>query len=107
MTWYDILILVIIAAIFGGIAQVLGVTARGGLIADISLGFIGALLGVGTAFGLELPDFYPVSDGVHFPMSWAILGAVLLVALFRDAEPLSRRRQEYPQQFLYVRDELR
>jgi len=91
MTWLEILILLIIAGVCGSIGQALGGTARGGFLADIALGFIGALFGLFMARGLHLPDVFSVGVGtMHFPILWSIIGAAIFVALLRMLAPAGR-----------------
>ncbi len=45
MTWLEILVLLLVAGICGGIARSLVGYSHGGCLASIALGFIGALLG--------------------------------------------------------------
>lgn len=82
MTLFELLILLIIAAIVGFIAQSL-IGYRGGTgIVTIAIGFIGAVFGTWLARRMGLPEIFAVQIGdVHFPVIWAIIGAVLFVAL--------------------------
>jgi uncharacterized membrane protein YeaQ/YmgE (transglycosylase-associated protein family) len=82
MALIELLILLLIAAVVGLIAQSLGGRWRGGLLLAIILGFIGALVGSWLARRLGLPELLTVSVGrVAFPIVWAIVGAVLIVGL--------------------------
>lgn len=88
MNWIELIILLIIAGICGAIGQALGGTARGGLLVDIALGFIGALFGLWMARGLHLPELLYVSVGaVHFPVFWSIIGAAIFMALLHVFTP--------------------
>ena len=84
----EFLLLLLIAAICGGIAQSLAGYTRGGCLTSIALGFIGALLGSWLAGKMGLPELFTVSFGDHpFPILWSIIGATLFVAvlnLFRS-----------------------
>ena len=55
MTILEFVILLVVAAVCGMIGQALAGTGRGGLLASIALGFIGALLGTWIARALNLP----------------------------------------------------
>ena len=82
MSLVELVILLIIAAVVGLIAQSLVRYWRGGLVLAVVLGFVGALLGTWLARSLGLPEVLTVSvGGVAFPIVWAIIGAVLLVGL--------------------------
>jgi len=82
MSLIELIILLVIAAIVGLIAQSLARYWRGGILLATALGFVGALVGTWLARALGLPEVLTVSvDGVAFPIVWAIVGAVLLVGL--------------------------
>lgn len=62
------LVLLIIAAICGGIGQSLAGYNLGGCLVSIVVGFIGAYIGLWVAGKMELPVFFTVSiDGKPFP----------------------------------------
>ncbi|HSB88926.1 MAG TPA: GlsB/YeaQ/YmgE family stress response membrane protein [Anaerolineales bacterium] len=82
MTLVEFVILLIIAAIVGFIAQSLAGYWRGGLLLAVLLGFVGALVGTWLARRLGLPELLTISvGGVSFPIVWAIIGAALLVGI--------------------------
>ncbi len=82
MSLMELIILLIIAAVVGLIAQSLTGYWRGGLLLAIVLGFVGALVGTWLARSLHLPELLTVTvGGVSFPIVWAIIGAALLVGL--------------------------
>lgn len=86
----EFLILLIVAAICGGIAQSLVGGTRGGCLTSIALGFIGALLGTWLAGQLGFPTVFAISiGGQPFPVIWSIIGASLFVAVL---SLFSRRR---------------
>jgi uncharacterized membrane protein YeaQ/YmgE (transglycosylase-associated protein family) len=90
MSLGTLLLLVVIAAICGAIGKAIAGDVRGGLIASIALGFIGALLGPWAAGLLGLPEPFMVTIGGHpFPVLWSIIGAALFVAIIHL---FSRRR---------------
>ncbi len=81
MTVSEFLVLLVVAAICGGIAQRIVGRSKGGCLASIALGFIGALFGPRLAEWADLPDMWVVQIGVHdFPILWSIIGASLFVA---------------------------
>jgi len=73
-----LIILLIIAAVCGSLAQAIVGYSRGGCIVSIVLGFIGALIGMYIANALSLPELITVAG---FPVVWSIIGAVLFVAV--------------------------
>jgi uncharacterized membrane protein YeaQ/YmgE (transglycosylase-associated protein family) len=85
-----LLILIVIAAVCGAIGKSIAGSARGGLVASIALGFIGALIGPWVAQRLGLPEPFMVTiEGENFPILWSIIGAALFVAVIHL---VSRRR---------------
>lgn len=87
MTIIGFLVLLLIAAICGGIGQSLAGYDLGGCLVSIVVGFIGAYLGLWIAAKMALPKFYEITiDGKPFPIVWAIIGATvftLIMALLR------------------------
>ena len=89
MTLFGFLILLLIAAICGGIGQSIVGYNVGGCLVSIVVGFIGAYIGLWVAAKLGLPDFFTVNvEGKPFPIIWAIIGSAIFtffVALLRRA----------------------
>ena len=87
MTLFGFLILLLIAAICGGIGQSIAGYNVGGCLVSIVVGFIGAYIGLWVAAKLGLPDFFTVNvEGKPFPIIWAIIGSAIFtffVALLR------------------------
>jgi len=82
MTIGGILVLLLIAAVCGAIAQALVGYSRGGCMVSIALGFIGALIGWWLADLLNLPLLFQVNiQGQNFPVLWSIIGGALFVAV--------------------------
>ena len=78
MTLFGFLILLLIAAICGGIGQSLAGYDLGGCLVSIVVGFIGAYIGLWIAAKMGLPDFFTIQiDGKPFPIFWAIIGSAL------------------------------
>lgn len=93
MTLLNLLILLVIAAVCGSIAQAIAGSSRGGLITSIALGFIGALVGPWIADALDLPAGFAMTiGGTSFPILWSIIGATVFVAAL---SLVSRRRRLY------------
>ena len=86
----EILILLLIAGACGALAQAIAGWSRGGCLAAIALGFIGALLGTWLARWLGLAEILAIRvGGTAFPIVWSIIGATLFAAVVAF---LSRRR---------------
>lgn len=87
MSILGFIVLLIIAAICGGIGQSLAGYSLGGCFVSIVVGFIGAYLGIWIARELGLPELFTINiDGEAFPIIWAIIGSAiftLIVALLR------------------------
>lgn len=82
MTIIDFLLLLLVAGICGSIAQAIVGYSRGGCLASIALGLIGALLGAWLARAFNLPEILSVQFGTQpFPIVWSIIGASLFVAM--------------------------
>ncbi len=79
MTLTSFLILLLIAAICGGIGQSLAGYSLGGCFVSIVVGFIGAMIGMWLAGQFGLPDFFVVNVGGRpFPVIWSIIGSAIL-----------------------------
>jgi uncharacterized membrane protein YeaQ/YmgE (transglycosylase-associated protein family) len=89
MTLIGFLVLLLIAAICGGIGQSLAGYDLGGCLVSIVVGFIGAYIGLWLAGKLGLPRIFEISiEGKPFPVVWAVIGSAiftLIVALLRRA----------------------
>jgi len=82
MTVVEFLLLLLVAGICGAIGQAISGFSRGGCLVSIALGFIGAILGVGLARVLGLPEIFTVRfESTEFPIIWSIIGAALFVAV--------------------------
>ena len=89
MSIFGFLLLLLIAAICGGIGQAIAGYNLGGCVVSIVVGFIGAYIGLWIAGKMALPGFFAVNiDGKPFPVLWAIIGSAVftfIVALLRKA----------------------
>ena len=87
MTIFGFLVLLLIAAICGGIGQSIAGYDLGGCVVSIIVGFIGAYIGLSIAGRFGLPEFFTVDiQGKPFPVIWAIIGSVVftfIVVLLR------------------------
>lgn len=79
MTLGGFLLLLLIAAICGGIGKSLSGYSLGGCFASIVIGFLGAWVGPIIADELNLPLFYTIQiQGRTFPIVWSIIGSAIL-----------------------------
>jgi len=90
MTLIGFLLLILVGAICGFVAEMLVGYSPGGFIASVVVGFLGALIGTWLATAIGLPSLLAVNiEGHTIEMFWAVLGAVLLLAVLS----LVRRRR--------------
>lgn len=77
-----LLVLIVIAAVCGGVGRAIGGDVRGGFIVSTVLGFIGAMLGPWLARQFKLPEPFMLQiAGQSFPILWSIVGAAVFVAI--------------------------
>lgn len=82
MTLVDLLVLLLVAGLCGAAGQAITGFSRGGCLASIGVGFVGALIGTVLARFLGLPEIFAISvGGTDFPIVWSILGGALFVAV--------------------------
>lgn len=95
MTITEFLVLLLIAAICGGVGQSLAGYDLGGCLVSIVVGFIGAYIGLWLAGKFGLPEMLAIKiGGKTFPIIWAVIGSAiftLVVALIRRAISGPRR----------------
>lgn len=78
MGFFEFLLLLIIAAICGGLGQSIAGYSMGGCLASIIIGFIGAFIGSWLATELNLATIWTIQVGSRvFPIVWAIIGAAI------------------------------
>ncbi|MEM1310983.1 MAG: hypothetical protein AAGF98_16070 [Cyanobacteria bacterium P01_H01_bin.153] len=79
----DLLLLLLVAGICGGIAQAIAGYSQVGCLGSVVLGFIGALLGIWLSRTLDLPAIFTINVGgeFSFPIVWSVIGAALFVAV--------------------------
>ncbi len=84
MSIVEILILLLVAALCGTLAQAITGYSHGGCLVAIIIGFIGALFGSWLARQMSLPDFFDVEIGnVRIPILWTIVGAALFCGILQ------------------------
>ncbi len=82
MTLLGLLVLLVVGAICGAIAELIVGWSAGGFFASAGVGFLGALIGGWLARVIGLPSILAVHvDTVTIEIVWAILGAVILLAI--------------------------
>lgn len=80
MTVTSFLILLLIAGICGATAQAVVGYSRGGCLASVGLGLVGALLGSWLSRAVGLPALFVFDvGGANIPLVWTIIGAALVV----------------------------
>jgi uncharacterized membrane protein YeaQ/YmgE (transglycosylase-associated protein family) len=88
ITLPSFVVTLIIAGLCGALAQLLVGYTRGGCIASLLVGFIGALIGSWLAATLHMPTILPIA-GVD--VVWTIIGAAIFTALLALIMGGSRR----------------
>jgi uncharacterized membrane protein YeaQ/YmgE (transglycosylase-associated protein family) len=96
MSLLGLLILLAVAALAGAVGQALAGFSRGGCLASIGIGFVGAFIGMWLAQTFNLPPLFVINvDGEPFPVVWSIIGGTLFSAvlgLLFGSRPRYRRR---------------
>ncbi len=81
MNLSDLLLIAVVALVFGTLAQLTSGYSRGGWLVNLGLGFAGAFAGVILARSVTVPLVYVVKFGtVEFPIVWSIIGSVFFLA---------------------------
>lgn len=79
---FEIILLLIIAGITGGIGRSIVGFKKGGCVISIVVGFIGAYIGTILAREFNFPDFWSFEiRGIHYPIIWSIVGAAVFTAV--------------------------
>jgi uncharacterized membrane protein YeaQ/YmgE (transglycosylase-associated protein family) len=98
MTIVDFLLLILVGAICGAIAEMIVGFSPGGFLASVAIGFLGALIGTWLARQIGLPSIFALTIGGYtIEIVWAILGAVVLLLILSliRRRPYYRRRRYY------------
>jgi len=89
-----LLVLLIVGAICGVIAEMIVGYGPGGFFAAAVIGFLGAVIGSWLAPRIGLPELFRVTvEGVTIPIVWAIIGAIILLLLLSAFRRGSYRRR--------------
>jgi len=82
MTILEFLILLLVAALCGAVAQAIVGYSRGGFIVAIAVGFIGAVLGTWIQRSTGAPEIFVIQIGsTAFPLIWSIIGGVVFALI--------------------------
>lgn len=82
MSLLELLVLLVIAGIAGAIAEYLVGFTPGGFLVSIIIGVIGAYIGTWLARQFGLPPILTIRiNQIVFPVVWAVVGALVLVAV--------------------------
>ncbi|MEM7771551.1 MAG: hypothetical protein AAGA75_18030 [Cyanobacteria bacterium P01_E01_bin.6] len=82
MTLTEVLLLLVIAAVCGGLGRSLVGYTTGGCLASIFVGIVGAFIGVWLARELGLPILLAIQvGGQAFPVIWSVIGSALLTVI--------------------------
>lgn len=82
MSLINIIILLVIAAICGGIGQSIAGYSLGGCLVSIVVGFIGAIIGQWMAAKFDLPEFFVLHvAGKSIPVVWTIIGSTVFALI--------------------------
>jgi uncharacterized membrane protein YeaQ/YmgE (transglycosylase-associated protein family) len=96
MSIMGFLLLVVVGAICGGIAEMIVGYSPGGFLASVVVGFVGAWIGGWLAVTMHLPSLFVVRvEGHSVEIVWTVIGAIallLLVSLGRRSTYYSRWR---------------
>ncbi len=93
MTLLDFLLLILVAAVCGAIAEAIVGISVGGCLVSAVVGFIGALIGMWVARQLGLPEWFAIRIGTQtFPVIWSIIGSALLLLIISLFVRRPRRR---------------
>lgn len=78
MSFFSLLLLLVIAAVCGSIGQSIAGYSLGGCIVSMVVGFIGALIGQWMVAEFNFPEFFVIHiGGKEFPLVWTIIGATI------------------------------
>ena len=79
---FEIILLLFIAGVTGGIGRSIVGFKQGGCIISIVVGFIGAYIGTILAREFNFPDFWSLEiRGISYPIIWSIIGAAVFTAI--------------------------
>jgi uncharacterized membrane protein YeaQ/YmgE (transglycosylase-associated protein family) len=82
MTIIGFLLLILVGALCGALAELIVGFSVGGFLASAVVGFLGAAIGGWLAPRIGLPSVLPVRiEGYTIEIVWSVLGAVVLLAV--------------------------
>jgi uncharacterized membrane protein YeaQ/YmgE (transglycosylase-associated protein family) len=96
MTLLGFLLLIVVGAICGAVAELIVGYSPGGFLASVAIGFVGAYIGGWLAGVLHLPSMLVVRIENHpVEIVWTVLGSIvllLIVSMFRRSTYYRSRR---------------
>jgi len=96
MTLVGLIVLLVIGAVCGALAQWIVGYGGGGFFVSAGLGIVGAFIGGWLAGALHLPPLFVVDvQGFALPIVWSIVGAALLLAIVGIFRRPRRWRDSY------------
>jgi len=82
MSLLELIVLLVIAGLAGAVAEAVIGFSPGGFLVSVIIGVIGAYIGTWLAARLGLPPILTIDINGHvFPLVWAIVGSLVLVAV--------------------------
>lgn len=88
----EFLLLLLIAAICGGLGQVLVGYTPGGFLVAMVVGIIGAYIGIWVANEFDLPVLFALNlGGQSFPIIWSIIGSAIFAVILSLLNKIVRR----------------
>lgn len=95
MTLFGFLLLVVVGAVCGAVAELIVGYSPGGFLASVAIGFVGAWIGGYLAGILHFSPMFVVHiEGHALDVVWTVLGSIVLllvVSLFRRRTFFRRR----------------
>ena len=93
MSIVGFLLLLVVGAICGAIAEVIVGFSPGGFLASAVIGFLGAMIGGYIAPQIGLPSLLAVNiEGHTIEILWSVLGSIMLLAVLLFVRRASYRR---------------
>lgn len=97
MSLLELIVLLVIAGIAGAIAEFLVGFTPGGFLISIIIGVLGAFIGTWLARQFNLPPLLTITiNDQTFPIVWAIIGSLVLVAVLSMLRGPRRFYRGYP-----------
>lgn len=96
MTVLGFLLLLVIGAICGAVAELIVGFSPGGFLSSVAIGFVGAFVGGWLAGVLGLPSMFMVQiEGKSIEIFWTVLGSIVLLLVVGALRRSSYYRRRY------------